>query len=147
MPSEGDIMRSLMKHLSAGGARVFRNNVGTGWVGRVIKRAEGQLTLAQPRPLEAGLCTGSSDLIGWRSITITPDMVGKTVAVFAAVETKTRVGRLSQDQANFLRVVHAAGGVAIIATNDDHASKVSSWYPSMPHDVDIDRFAPKIRTT
>lgn len=145
MPSEGDIMRSLMKHLSATGARVFRNNVGTGWVGKVIRRAEGQLTLAQPRPLEAGLCTGSSDLIGWRTITITPEMVGKTVAVFAAVETKTKVGRLSQDQANFLRVVHAAGGVAMIATNDEHASKVSSWYPGAPHDVDIDRFAPKIR--
>lgn len=145
MPSEGDIMRSLMKRLSVTGARVFRNNVGTGWVGKVIRRAEGQITLDQPRPLEAGLCTGSSDLIGWRSITITPDMVGKTVAVFTAVETKTRFGRLSPDQANFLRVVHDAGGVAIIATNDDHAFKVSAWYPSAPHDVDIDRFAPKKR--
>lgn len=146
MPSEGDIMRSLMKHLSAGGARVFRNNVGKAWVGRVVRRAEGLLTIADPRPLEAGLCVGSADLIGWRTITVTPEMVGLQVAVFAAVETKTKVGRLSREQANFLRVVHDAGGVAIIATRDEHASKLSSWYPGHPHDVDIDRFAPKNRT-
>jgi hypothetical protein len=146
MPSEGDIMRSLMKHLSAGGARVFRNNVGKAWVGRVVRRAESLLTLADPRPLEAGLCVGSADLIGWRSIAITPEMVGQQVAVFTAVETKTKVGRLSPDQANFLRVVHEAGGVAVIATRDEHASKVSSWYPGQALDVDVDRFARKIRT-
>lgn len=146
MPSETDIMRSLMKVLSASGARVFRNNVGQAWIGKVLRRTADTITIADPRPLHAGLCPGSSDLIGWRSITITPDMVGKTVAVFAAVEAKTRAGRLSADQSNFLRFVHDAGGVAIIATHNEHASKVSTWLPGQTQDIDIDRLSPRIST-
>jgi hypothetical protein len=58
---------------------------------------------------------GGSDLIGWRAVQITPEMVGKTVAVFAAVEVKEGAGRASADQRNFLRAVESAGGIAILA--------------------------------
>jgi hypothetical protein len=67
------------------------------------------------RPLHAGLCEGSSDLIGWTPVTITPDMVGTTIAVFTAVEVKTGRVRVTEAQTRFLDAVTAAGGIARVA--------------------------------
>jgi ribosomal protein S19 len=41
-------------------------------------------------PVQFGLCKGSADLIGWKRVTVTPEMVGSTVAVFTSIEVKTR---------------------------------------------------------
>jgi hypothetical protein len=57
-----------------------------------------------------GLCKGSADLIGYRTITITPDMVGQQVAVFASIEVKTPTGRIRPEQQAWLETVQAAGG-------------------------------------
>ncbi len=92
--------------------RLFRNNSGMGWAGKEIDRRNGLLVISNPRPLHAGLCTGSSDLIGWKSVVITPEMVGRRVAVFKAKEVKTPGTVTSDDQFNFLRQVRAAGGIA-----------------------------------
>jgi hypothetical protein len=46
----------------------------------------------------ASLCKGSADLIGYRTITITPDMVGQQVAVFTSIEVKTPTGRIRPEQ-------------------------------------------------
>ena len=64
------------------------------------------------RLVHFGLCIGSSDLIGWKTIVITPDMVGRKVAVFTAIEIKTATGRLTERQAEFVDRVLDAGGVA-----------------------------------
>jgi hypothetical protein len=83
--------------------RLFRNQVGQ---------------LPDPRtgrPVQFGLARGSADLIGWRTITITPDMVGSRLAVFTSIEVKTPTGRLSPAQRNWLGAVHKAGGIAGVA--------------------------------
>jgi hypothetical protein len=83
--------------------RLFRNQVGQ---------------LPDPRtgrPVQFGLARGSADLIGWRSITITPDMVGTTVAIFASIEVKTPTGRVSPQQQAWMAVVQGAGGIAGVA--------------------------------
>ncbi len=92
--------------------RLFRNNVGEAWLGRVAARSADLVTLARPVRVVYGLCVGSSDLIGFTTITITPEMVGQKIAVFTAAEIKSGAGRLSDDQANFLRIVTEAGGRA-----------------------------------
>lgn len=100
---ERRIQSEIQLAASAGGgpARLWRNNTGA------LKDAQGQL-------VRYGLCPGSSDLIGFRTITITPDMVGQRVAVFTAVEVKDR-GRPTEQQAAFIRLVQQAGGMAGIA--------------------------------
>ena len=90
---------------------MFRNNVGQ-------FKAEGG------RMVSFGLCKGSSDLIGWKSVEVTQEMVGKKIAVFTAIECKSLRGRASEDQTNFIRVVREAGGLAGIAKTADQAVEV-----------------------
>jgi hypothetical protein len=99
--------------------RMFRNNVGQGWQGQVVSREMGAVVIQNARPLNAGLCVGSSDLIGWKTVTITPDMVGQQVAVFVAAEVKTAAGRLTGEQTNFLNKVRAAGGLAVVVRDEN----------------------------
>lgn len=104
-------------------AVLFRNNVGTGWTGDITRLRDGSIHIKNPRPLHAGLCKGSSDLIGWRSITVTPDMVGKQVAVFSAVEVKGPRGRATAEQIHFITRLNNDGGLACVAKNAEDAKK------------------------
>lgn len=112
---EINLMREIQLRASALGARLFRNNVGVGWAGKLQKHDGSTVTLKNARPLHAGLCEGSSDLIGWQSVEITSDMVGTRVAVFFAVEVKSDEGRATVEQLNFLSAVREAGGYSTIA--------------------------------
>lgn len=113
MSEANDLPKRLMLELSRNDAtRLFRNNVGLGWVGRAERCKDGSVLIDNARPLHAGLCEGSSDLIGWHSLIVTPDMVGKRIAAFIALEAKTGSGRLSKEQLAFIAAVNRAGGVA-----------------------------------
>ena len=103
--------------------KIFRNNTGTGWVGKRGKSPAGTVLLIEPRPLNAGLCKGSSDLIGFTSIQITQDMVGKNVAVFTAIEVKEDA-KVTPEQKNFIEVVKDAGGFAGVARNKEDAARI-----------------------
>lgn len=96
--SEMAVLRRILEACARGEVRLFRNNVGAleDKTGRVVRY---------------GLCKGSSDLIGYRTVEITPDMVGQRLAVFVALEVKDK-GRLTAEQAQFLEVVRRAGGIA-----------------------------------
>ena len=82
------------------------------------------MIIKDPRPLHAGLCVGSSDLIGWSIVKVTPEMVGQNIAVFTAIEIKAEKGRASKEQLNFLQVVQQSGGVAGIAKTEQDALNI-----------------------
>ena len=121
--SERDTQNRILLTCSRGDTRLFRQNVGQGWAGRLVSNQAGRVTLKDARPLIAGLCTGSSDLIGWRSIEVTADMVGRRLAVFAAVEVKSSTGRPTEQQRAFLAAVQDAGGVACVARSVEDAQR------------------------
>ena len=54
-------------------------------------------------------------LIGWRTVRVTPDMIGRDIAQFVAIEewSPGKPG-LSPEKANFARQVESAGGFAAI---------------------------------
>lgn len=111
--SEADEMRAQMKEATTLGARLFRNNTARAWAGnRITHHPDSSVTIRNARPIHAGLCLGSSDLVGWMPVVVTPDMVGETVAIFTAVEIKTPRGRPSAGQVNFIDAVNRAGGFA-----------------------------------
>ena len=96
-------------------ARLFRNDNGVGHVGGTAKRTrDGKRALVGSRPVRYGLQPGSADLIGWTTITITPEMVGERVAVFTSVEAKTEGDTIKSDQRAWARRVQYDGGIARI---------------------------------
>lgn len=107
---------------------MFRNNVGTGWAGQSTRVTQGNLRAVaaqlQPgdvvirggRPLHAGLCVGSSDLLGWRTV--------DGVAQFVAVEVKSAKGYASAEQERFIDAVEGAGGCAGIVRSVEDAREL-----------------------
>lgn len=104
---------------------LFRNNTGVGWVGKTKKATNGNgIYIEDPRPLHAGLCVGSSDLIGWQTVIITPEMVGRKVAVFVAIEGKTGRQKPTKEQLNFINQVNKSGGIAGCVWSEDQADVI-----------------------
>ena len=90
--SEGKIWRDIRDKLSHGPLRLFRNECGNGVAVRHKHPHTRQAIISACIELAAkmggsasrihfGLTTGSSDLIGLKTITITPEMVGFSFAV------------------------------------------------------------------
>jgi hypothetical protein len=116
---------------SRAGARVFRNNVGSFWTGsRFIQHANGSVTIFDARRVQTGLSVGSSDLIGWQTILITPEMVGKPVAAFVSLEIKSATGRLSKEQRHWLKTVAEAGGIAGAVRTPDEVTTLLQTPPT-----------------
>lgn len=108
--TESQIQALVMREL--GGrpdVRVFRNQVGFGFVGEPPNH----------RPVTMGLHPGSGDLIGWKTVTVTPDMVGTKLAVFLSVEVKRPGQKLRPNQEVWMDVVRKFGGIAVLANGLD----------------------------
>ena len=102
---ESNIQSLILLALSENDCLVWRNETAGAWVGRVLHSEQGAVTLANSRMLQAGLCKGSSDIIG----------IHKPSGRFLAVEVKTTKGRTTKEQTNFLNAVQKAGGIAGVA--------------------------------
>jgi hypothetical protein len=79
--------------------RIWRNNVGA------MRAPDGTF-------IRYGLCVGSSDLIGFKAVQITSEMVGQWLAVFVAAEAKAPKAYPTETQRAFLRTVCELGGRA-----------------------------------
>jgi hypothetical protein len=102
--------------------RLWRNNVG-----------------AYPLPgggfLRYGLCNGSADFVGLRSVVVTPAMVGKRVAVFLALETKAPGKDADTHQDAWLTEVRDAGAIAGVARNAQEAEDLlARWLDLVQQD-------------
>lgn len=90
-------------------------------MGQLLGVENGIARLAHPRAVTMGLAVGSADLIGWHSMTVTPDMVGRKVAVFLSVEVKSQGGRATAEQIRWADVVRRFGGISMIARSPEEA--------------------------
>ena len=110
-PSEHEIQQRIRLGCGRGPVRLWRNNTGA-------------LVDQQGRFVRFGLCKGSSDLIGLRSLEITPELLGRRIAQFVALEVKTPHGTVSPEQRAFLRLVEQLGGMAAVCRSVDEAEQV-----------------------
>jgi hypothetical protein len=121
--------QKILLQCSTGPVRLWRNNVGTGWAGRADRATPqnlralaaslrpGDVVVRQARPLHAGLCVGSSDLIGYRTM---PD----GIAQFVALEVKSPTGRATKEQTAFLEHITQAGGCGGVVRSVEDAHTV-----------------------
>lgn len=94
----------------------------------MVERRGTTVTLRRASRLTYGLQPGYSDLVGWQSIEITPDMVGQRVAAFLSIEVKNTNGRLTTRQQLWMRAVRAAGGKADVARSPEEARAILDEY-------------------
>lgn len=117
--SESSLLRAILIRASALGMRLFRNQVG-------------KYQLPDGRWITSGLCVGSSDLIGWTPVVITQAMVGRTIAVFTAIETKAAKKHPTKEQEQFLSVVASAGGLASVARTIEDVEAAQKGLYALP---------------
>lgn len=112
MSSERDVQARVMLALgSRPDIRIFRNQVGFGYVGEPPYQ----------RKVRFGLMPGSGDLIGWRTRTITAADIGRTFAQFLSVEVKSDRGAIRENQTVWANVVRSHGGIAVIVRDPRQA--------------------------
>lgn len=107
---ESNVQKLGMCGMSEQGATMMRNNVGSykDKNGNWIKYGVGGV--------------GAADTLGWTEVIITPEMVGKRVAVFTSCEYKaSKGGRLSPAQGAWRDLVIRAGGFAGVARSEGEA--------------------------
>lgn len=109
--TEQQIQNDIRRECNTGDARLWRNNIGTS----ITKR--GVIHYGIPGK-------GGSDLIGFKTVTVTPAMIGQKLAIFAAVEVKSPTGRPSTEQIAFIEYVRKCGGLAGIARSADEANQI-----------------------
>lgn len=111
--SERELIALLRVKATEMGWRLFRNVTAMAWAGKTVNRTPRSVTIADPYPIHAGLCVGSSDLIGFTD-------TGR----FVAVEVKTAKGITTKEQQAFLQTVIRAGGIGIVARSVDDLTNV-----------------------
>lgn len=129
MSSENTIQRQIWLALGSI-SRLFRVNTGRAWISGMgpagVKRLpNGSVVITAARSIAMGFSApsgdtivGASDLAGWTTVKITPEMVGRDVAVYTSIECKnSKGGRSSPEQLNWMAQVKIGGGIAGIVSS------------------------------
>ena len=124
--SESDVQQHIQAEGPKYGCQLLRNNSGAfeNAQGQWIRFGLGNVSKKHSDKIK------SSDLIGFTKVTITPDMVGKVVAVFTAVEVKKPgwklLGKTPEEKAQlaFIDWVFLQGGLAGIANSVESFRKI-----------------------
>lgn len=118
MKSESEVQQLIQLESPKHKCVLLRNNSGAfkDGTGRLVRFGLGQSS--------NNVGYKSSDLIGWTEVVITPDMVGKQIAVFTAIEVKEEKWKPKNDsreqgQTNFVNWVRMRGGIAGIVKSVD----------------------------
>lgn len=105
------------------GHRLFRSNIGEGWIGKsqVFSKVEkvdvypGDVIIRKAKRIHFGLCNGQGDYIGWSKD-------GR----FISVEVKTETGKIREGQIEFVEAVRRSGGIAGIVRDEETAFDILS---------------------
>lgn len=130
--AETTFLRRILLRFGNGTRRLFRNNVGTAWIGDAVRLSKtqtltlnaGTVIIRNARIFHGGLCKGSSDIIGFESVQVTPEMVGTRIARFVAIEGKMKGRKPTPEQTAFIKIVNDFGGVAFVAYSEEEADRL-----------------------
>ena len=127
MKSESEVQQEIQIKAMHFNCHLMRNNSGAllDSDGRPVRFGLGNVSKEHNERIK------SSDLIGFTKVVITPDMVGKTIAVFTAIEVKEeawncqkKLDKRETAQQAFITWVLANGGIASFLNTVDKLSEV-----------------------
>lgn len=98
---EVDIQSAVLEYLNIAGIMAWRNSV-QGVIKRMVRKNGIMVPVFGKNPAK-----GTSDILG----ILTVDGYG----VMLGIETKTKIGRLSEEQRAFIENVNSSGGLAFVA--------------------------------
>ena len=120
MNEETRICQEIRLALSHGPVRLFLNPVGEGWLSKT--KTPGAWYIRY------GLAVSSADLVGIKSVVVTPEMVGKTIGIAVSIEVKTPGGSTARKrkigQGAWRTMVQRLGGIAGQAQSVEEARKI-----------------------
>ena len=109
--AETNVWKQIQIDLSPLGFRLFRNQRYKGKTDKGIW-------------IDCGVGgDGGSDLVGYRIVHITPDMVGRVFAQYVEIEAKTKNGEGTEKQKERVKRLLLDGAFAFIAKNADDIKK------------------------
>lgn len=112
---EREIQNAIRLKYSRGLCRLFNND-------------NGRAQLKDGRVIKYGLAVSSPDLIGWHTITITSEMVGKDVAIFIGAEVKIPRKRATPEQQMFLDLLKSSGAISGVVCSEGDFKKLVDDY-------------------
>ena len=118
---ESSILKRILLRCSRGTTRLWRNNVG-----QYRDHAGNWIRYGVKNP-------GGSDLIGWTQLIIKQEHIGRTVAVFTAVEVKRPGKDVLLVQQRFGDMVSDAGGLFGVAHSADEAEQILKGVDNIGH--------------
>lgn len=127
MKEESEVQQEVQGEAAKYGCILMRNNCGAcqDATGRVIRYGLGNTSKKRQDKI------ASSDLIGITKVRITPDMVGKDVAIFTAIEVKKeswnhdkKLDAREKAQKAFIDWVRSLGGLAGFANSLDNVKGI-----------------------
>lgn len=115
-------IQSEILGLSTGDIRLWRTNAGMGWAGKAFR--QGSATIIPNARAFHAMPEGWPDLTGYVSVVITPEMIGKRIAIFAGVECKSLKGVKKKTQESFRDQFLRQGAIAGFCRSIEDARKL-----------------------
>jgi hypothetical protein len=131
---EAKASQEVKLRASEWGCKLFRNNSGAlpnPETGIPVRYGLGNISKKHNAKIK------SSDEIGWTPVLVTPEMVGKTIAVFTAFENKTDKFIIREQypensreaaQFKFIKIVKRAGGIGGFTRNAADVDRILEEY-------------------
>lgn len=116
---ETNIQNGILVQLSAAGHLPFRCHVG---IFRAMDNPDRIVKIGTP---------GMSDIFDIAPVTITPEMVGKTVGVAVCCEVKTLTGKLRKNQELWQLAAKKRGAICLVTRSVDQVIDQISKIPNI----------------
>lgn len=72
---------------------------------------------------------GAPDILSVMAVTITPDMVGRTIGVAVGIEVKTATGAQRKEQAKWQQALERRGGIYLLTRSPEQAQEQCQMVP------------------
>jgi len=120
---EQSIQNQILIEMGQNGAYGLRVNSGSFWGGEILSHDGKMLLLKNPTKI-LGAPKGTSDIIGCKTVLITPQMVGQNIGQFLCFEVKIPGQNAKSHQENYLMMMRSRGAITGVVRSPEDVVKI-----------------------